>query len=69
MGAAVDNEQVSIGPVDTDYPREIVCGRSIESQVSRFHNFFDRQDNALEELYPYYEDRTTTLRLRGPSKA
>ncbi|MFL6371689.1 MAG: alpha/beta hydrolase [Nitrososphaera sp.] len=65
MGAAVDNEQVSIGPVDTDYPREIICGRRIESQVSKFYNFFDRQDNALEELYPYYEDGETTLGLRG----
>jgi hypothetical protein len=42
-----------------------VYGQSIESQVIRFYNLFDTQDNALEEPYPYYEGGETALGLNG----
>lgn len=65
MGAAVDDEQVSTNPSDSDDPGEKVYGQSIESQVIRFYNLFDTQDNALEEPYPYYEGGETALGLNG----
>lgn len=66
MGAAVDDEQVSTDPSDADDPAEKVYGQSIESQVIRFYNFFDTQDNALEEpFYPNYEGGETALGLNG----
>jgi Alpha/beta hydrolase of unknown function (DUF900) len=65
MGAAVDDEQVSMDPSDADDPGEKVYGQSIESQVIRFYNLFDTQDNALEEPYPYYEGGETALGLNG----
>jgi pimeloyl-ACP methyl ester carboxylesterase len=65
MGAAVDDEQVSTDPSDADDPGEKVYGQSIESQVIRFSNLFDTEDNALEEPYPYYEGGETALGLNG----
>ncbi len=65
MGAAVDDEQVSTDPSDPDDLGEKAYGQSIESQVIRFYNLFDTQDNALEELYPYYEGGETALGLNG----
>jgi Alpha/beta hydrolase of unknown function (DUF900) len=65
MGAAVDDEQVSTNTSDADDPGEKVYGQSIESQVIRFYNLFDTQDNALEEPYPYYEGGETALGLNG----
>jgi hypothetical protein len=66
MGAAVDDEQVSTDPSDADDPEEAVFGQSIESQVNRFYNLFDMQDNALEiPYYPNYEGGETALGLNG----
>ena len=66
MGAAVDDEQVSRDSSDTDDdPADKVYGQSIESRVVGFYNLFDTQDNALEEIYPYYEGGETALGLNG----
>ncbi len=66
MGAAVDDEQVSTDSSDThDDPADKVYGQSIESRVVGFYNLFDTQDNALEEIYPYYEGGETALGLNG----
>lgn len=66
MGAAVDDEQVSTDSPDTDDdPGDKMYGHSIESLVVGFYNLFDTQDNALEEIYPYYEGGETALGLNG----
>ena len=67
MVAAADDEQVSTDSSDTDDndPGGKVYGQSIESRIVRFYNLFDTQDNALEEIYPYYEGGETALGLNG----
>jgi hypothetical protein len=66
MGAAVDDEQISTDSSDTDDdPGDKMYGHSIESLVVGFYNLFDTQDNALEEIYPYYEGGETALGLNG----
>jgi hypothetical protein len=64
-GAAVDDEQVSIVPSDADDPGEQVYGQAIESQVIRFYNFFDNEDNALQRPYPSAEGGEIALGLNG----
>ncbi|HEX2231045.1 MAG TPA: alpha/beta hydrolase [Nitrososphaeraceae archaeon] len=64
-GAAVDDEQVSIVPSDADDPGEKVYGQAIESQVIRFYNFFDNEDNALQRPYPSAEGGEIALGLNG----
>jgi hypothetical protein len=68
MGAAVDDEQVSTDPSDADDPGEQVYGQAIESQVIRFYNFFDNEDNALQRPYPSAERNETALGLNGSEK-
>jgi len=65
MGAAVDDEQVSTDPSDTDDLGEKVYGQAIESQVITFYNLFDNEDNALQRPYPLAEGNETALGLNG----
>jgi pimeloyl-ACP methyl ester carboxylesterase len=65
MGAAVDDEQVSTDPSDTDDLGEKVYGQAIESQVIRFYNLFNNEDNALQIPYPSAEGGEIALGLSG----
>jgi pimeloyl-ACP methyl ester carboxylesterase len=65
MGAAVDDEQVSTDPSDADDLGEKVYGQAIESQVIRFYNLFNNEDNALQSPYPSAEGGEIALGLNG----
>ena len=60
-GAAVDNEEISKNPSDTeDSPNDdpIVYGDAIEEEVTYFYNLYNPEDDALEPGYfnPLYFD-------------
>jgi hypothetical protein len=54
MGAAVDDEEISRNPSDTeDSPKDdaIVYGQAIEEEVAHFYNLYNPEDDALEPGY------------------
>jgi hypothetical protein len=65
MGAAVDNEEISMNASDTHdslYDDDVVYGDAIANHVTKFYNLFDPQDDRLQndrepyEYYPLYEN-------------
>jgi alpha/beta hydrolase family protein DUF900 len=66
MGAAVDDEQLSMNPLDciSNIPKLECSGIPIEKQVEHFYNLYDTQDNmvaptffgALDSVYKITED-------------
>lgn len=64
MGAAVDDEEVSISDIDisNDFTNQgtvkSAYGGAIQDEVSRFYNLFSTQDNILEFIYPFFEKDT-----------
>jgi hypothetical protein len=48
MGAAVDDEQISMSPLDKDDNRNNMYGNAIELTVSKFYNLFNPEDDTLE---------------------
>ncbi len=57
MGAAVDNEQISLDPEDcfSNTPALPCSGQAIESQVQEFFNLYNPMDNVLETAYIFNE--------------
>jgi pimeloyl-ACP methyl ester carboxylesterase len=53
MGAAVDNEQISLDPEDCfqNIPPLPCSGQAIESQVEEFFNLYNPEDNILQTSY------------------
>jgi pimeloyl-ACP methyl ester carboxylesterase len=53
MGAAVDNDQISLDPEDclANTPPLPCSGQAIESQVQEFFNLYNPMDNVLESSY------------------
>jgi hypothetical protein len=67
IGAAVDNEEISMNTSDTRdslHDDDVVYGDAIASHVTKFHNLFDPEDDRLQngrepyEYYPFYENDT-----------
>jgi pimeloyl-ACP methyl ester carboxylesterase len=64
LGAAVDDEEISMESIDHFNPPEsmqprgvkFAYGPAIEQEVVRFYNLFDPEDNVLQFIYPYFED-------------
>lgn len=58
----MDDGEVTTNPNDIpdDVPPYIrgiksAYGIAIEDEVARLYNLFDREDNVLQQIYPYYE--------------
>jgi Alpha/beta hydrolase of unknown function (DUF900) len=67
IGAAVDNEEISMNASDTHdslYDDDVVYGDVIANHVAIFYNLFDPEDDRLQndrepyEYYPFYEHDT-----------
>jgi hypothetical protein len=58
MGAAVDDEQISLHPGDclSNRPRLACSGQAIESRVEEFFNLYNPEDNALQYAYFFYDE-------------
>lgn len=66
LGAAIDNEQVSINPSDcnSNEPRLLCSGQSIIKVVNKFYNLYNPEDNLLQLSYINAEP-DTALGLNG----
>ncbi len=53
LGAAIDNEQVSMNAADCNFnnPPLPCTGKAIESEVGRFYNLYNPEDNMLQFAY------------------
>lgn len=48
MGATVDDEQISMNPLDVDDRQNKVYGNAINATVEKFYNLFNTEDDMLE---------------------
>jgi Alpha/beta hydrolase of unknown function (DUF900) len=66
LGAAIDNEQVSIDASDciSNQPQLSCSGKSIEKVVEKFYNLYNPEDNLLQISYPKVEP-DSALGLKG----
>ena len=70
----VDNEEVSMEPIDKLNQPWFVhdpagvkkpYGHVIEKEVARFYNFYNREDNVYQFVYPLFEYADNALGLTG----